>query len=209
MTLDFKQQEVGSVESFGSSKVDFSKPLLVMEAIRICFKLRAVEMRSGYTSEKLDKYGNVSIEVIPDSRNAFISSIKALRSLLSPEKDKTFKTFEEGFSKDLEKTFIKYGYRNILFKDFVDPNDRFKNKKLIPYIKEDESYVMPSLGSTTLLLSSDNQTLIPVKGGWDNRSNSYIEDVIELYDLMFSELNDLVFRIGYFKKESKGEREKK
>ena len=56
---DFSQTPSDNLEMFGSTKVEFSKPLLVMEALRICFKTRAQEMRKGYTNDKLNRSGRI------------------------------------------------------------------------------------------------------------------------------------------------------
>lgn len=208
---DFSQTPRDNIEMFSSSKVEFSKPLLVMEALRVCFKIRAQEMRKGFIQEKFDKFGNVLREVIPDSRKQFISSVKALRGLLSPETtaDKIYMEKEKALIQKLKEAFDKYSYKPFSMKVVVDENDVFKNKKRIPYIPEGTLGYIPEAGSTIELLSKGvgNSVLISRKGGWDIKTDAYTDECLIVYDEIFEELNQMVGRTNYFKK--KKQREKK
>jgi len=62
---------------------------------------------------------------------------------------------------------------------------------------------MPLPGSTINLVSFDNSKLVGVKGGWDQQSQMYVSEMVYLYDEIFSALNRLVARLGYFKKRAK------
>ena len=61
---------------------------------------------------------------------------------------------------------------------------------------------MPELGSTIQLVDPKTNSLVYQQGGWDMNSESYIEEVLDLYDSYFAELNDLITRTNYFKKDS-------
>ena len=164
-------------------------------------------MRAGYINEKFDKLQNVIREFIPDSRKAFISSIKGLKSILSPEakEDNKFKEVEKKIKKDLENAFNKYSYKQYSFKFVVNKNDQFKNKIRVPFLPDNSIAFMPELGSTIDILSPNLQKIISKKGGWDLQVNAYVEECILIYDNLFAELNNLVKRTGYFKKRKRNE----
>ena len=194
-------EPLDSIELFGSGKVEFSKPLLVMESLRICIKNRSKEMRAGYTTEKLDKFGNVYREVIPDARKEWISSVIALRNLLSPEskKDKTFLDVEKEINTQKNNLFNEYGYVPYSSKIVINPNDQFRNKETVFFIDPKTKKFMPEPGSSVEVLYR-NGILKKEKGAWDSNVDLYIQGIVILYDDLFAELNDLIERLGYFKK---------
>jgi len=197
--------DTGVMTGFGGSKVEFSKPLLVMESIRLCVNRRSVEMKIGYVNEKVDKFGNTIKETIPDTRQAFISSVTALKNLLEPEgkSNSEFQKALKEFNKRMDNTFDKYAYRTYTIKEWIDPQDPFENIKKVPFILDDAEKSMPSIGSIVLLLRG--QTLKEFPKGWDTQTNSYIDECIKHHDFLFAQLNVLVADIGYFKKRAVGE----
>ena len=206
MENNFNQEPTSNMEIFGNSKAEFSKSSLVMEAVRICVHKRGKEMKKGYTTQKLDRFGNIYKEVIPDARKEFMASVDALRGLLSPEAraDKEYLKIEKELIENLEKAFQKYGYRPFSYKDKIALNDEFQNKIKKPFIPENTEPEMPEPGSTIQLLDPYGN-LQDVEFGWDSKSNSYTDACLNIYDDLFEELNDLISRLGYFKKRQSNE----
>jgi hypothetical protein len=194
------EDPIDNIELFTGSKVEFSKPLLVMESIRICVKNRSKPMIPGYTTEKTDRFGNIYRETIPDARKEWISSVIALRKLLSPEskKDNQFLEVEEEIMETKEKLFETYSYRPYSWKVVTDKDDPYKNKKRVFYLDPNTPKFMPEPGSVIEIPREGK--LVPEKGAWDPHISSYIEGVVSCYDDLFAELNDLIERAGYFKK---------
>jgi len=185
----------------GYGKSGFDKASQVDEAVRDCRNKRAKEMVSGYETTKVDKFGNVLKVVVPDARKEYISSVKALKCILAPEirneKSQGYAEAEEEIEKLKEKSFNKYAYQ---------PYIAYKNpegtKRLAIDTKEPKT--MPSIGSSVILPVSPTSSMVErVEGGWDARSSQYVDELIEIYDKLFEELNCLIERTGYFKKKPK------
>ncbi|GAH15400.1 unnamed protein product, partial [marine sediment metagenome] len=154
----------------------------VMEAVQFCRVSRACEMIAGRWLEKFDRLGNVAMIWISDTRKVFIGSVDALYYLLEPKirADKDFEKATKEFGKDLENIFNKYAYTH------------WKTKEKF----------LPTIGSTIVLANDKTKRYEFVKGGWDMYGNLYFDKILEVYDLMFGELNCLIQRLGYFKKKA-------
>ena len=184
-------EEEGIMSGFSSGKVEFSKPLLTMMALKDCREKRAVEMKCGYWNELLDKDKKRVKTWIPDSRKTFMSSIISLKTLLSPE-IKSDEEFEEIYKKIKEeegKVFGKYCYTKKIVTE--------ENK-----IRETEEKYIPQIGENVIMKSPRNGKYILIKGGWDSHVNNYYDDLVPIYDKLFEELNNLIQRMGYYKKKS-------
>lgn len=182
-------------ESEYSPKSDFSKGEIVKEAVKKCFELRAKEMRSGYTNSKMDKFGNTTQEWIGDARITFIASVEGLKCLLSPEikVDGNNEVFEE-IIKEMKTCFDKYAYEERL-KTEKENVDAFSNN--IVWVKSDRKFI-PEKDSSVFIIHAKNKGNV-VPGGWNNYIHAYWEEMLVIYDKLFSELNKLCARGSYFK----------
>ena len=63
----------------------FNHQVLVMKAMQKCLDLGSVEMVEGYWDTKLDKNGNAAKTYHPDTRRAFIESVKSLMMVTEPD----------------------------------------------------------------------------------------------------------------------------
>ena len=197
-----------NIGTFTSSKTDFSYPALVMRAIEDCRIKRAVEMKEGYFNDKLDKQGNVRREWIPDTRKIFFGSVDALNGLLDHKlkKDKEFqkvmfsqvkknkkgkyKIISEGISQKLKKIFNEFAYEKM---EAVKEGWKKIDFKYIPQINEEVAI---------LSIKHENKFIV-VRGGWNDKVNSYHDAKVPIYDKLFAELVSIVERLGYFKKKSR------
>ena len=165
-----------------SSKSDLSKAEKVANQISTCSENRSKEMREGYFN--YDKLGNKV--TIPDSRKEWVSSVIALRLLLTPEIQRGKIKF--GIYDEKEKKLVKhYGIE-------ITPG-----KKVIPLLDERfpiEFKVMKKDGSSTGKIKIEM-----VKGKFNSNFHRYWDDMVKLYDKIYAELNVLVDQCNYFKQE--------
>lgn len=181
------------MSGFSSGKVEFSKPLVSMLALKDCREKRAVEMKSGYFNETLDK-NQVKLKTwIPDSRKTFISSVISFKTLLSPEikKDKLFKEVWKKIKEKEKEVFNKYAYT----KKIIDNNNKI--------IVTKEKYI-PQIDESVILQDPKSKKNVLIKGGWNKHIDNYFYDLIPVYDELFEELNNLIERMGYYKRISRG-----
>lgn len=183
-----------------SPKSDFNKAKLADDAVRKCIESRGQEMRAGFWNTKLSRDGFPIREWKEDSRKAFISTVKALRALLSPEvsRDKRYKPIEEKLLKKLKEIYEKYCYEEwaLIYKN--DP----KVYGGTPIFKKTGRKYIPEVGSEVNIQTNPfNREMSTIKGGWDDKINSYWDEVLDVYDEMFSALIDLCDRNNYFKQQ--------
>lgn len=169
-----------------SSKSDLSKAEKVANQIERCSENRSKEMKEGYFN--YDKLGNKI--TIPDSRKEWVSSVTALKLLLTPEirRGKSFK--DEDF-KDKEKDLIK--------KWGIEIEKDGKKIKIIPLLDECfpiEFKVMKKDGSSIGQIKTRM-----VQGKYNSNFHRYWNDMVSLYDEIYAELNVLVDQCNYFKQE--------
>ena len=170
-----------------SPKSDFSKGEVVRNQVAKCCEIRSKEMKEGYFN--YDKMGNRIY--VPDTRREFISAVKALRALLSPEilRSGKFKKKEIEFKREEEKIFKEWAV--------YPENKSINNGK--PFIPE----IGASLPQETITNSGfglSNYYITFVKGKYDSNVHGYWSSLIEIYDKLFYELNNLVDENQYFKK---------
>jgi hypothetical protein len=183
-------------------KSEFSKARVTEQALNICMAKRSKEMIKGYWNTKVTKEGMPIKTWIPDARKEFISSVKALLSLLSPEIIKGI-DFDKKLNRDrlyyktrigelLKKEgelFDKYSYAE---QAMIVENNSYKwtktDNKYIPDV--DESIVMPDARNPKMGKS--------IIGYWNQKVNLYWNEMLILYDKIFSELNCLIHDLDYF-----------
>ena len=181
------------MESFGSTKVEYSYPMLVMIRVQDCGKKRAEEMIYGFWNTVVDRHGVARKTWVQDTRNVFISSVVALLNLLAP-KIKEDKKFQEEYEK-LEKKITK-SFDNFCYEDY-EPNNLGNGE--IRYKKNEIKYI-PQVDAEVFMVDVRTGLLTNIKGGWNLKRNAYYDSILILYDKIFAELNNLIDRLGYFKK---------
>ncbi len=169
---EIKKQEEDNVKKESES---------IEDAIKVCFKLRALEMKAGYFNTKKDSFGNITSVWIPDTRKTFISSVEGLICLFNPEilRDKETK---EAYNKLLEKKkelFDKYAY---------DEKKKEKDSNRIVW-KANGNKFIPEIKETVCITTGGIGTL--VVGGWDSNVNTYWNEMLILFTDFFSTLNIL------------------
>lgn len=183
-----------------SPKSDFNKAKLADDAVRKCLEVRGQEMKAGFWNTKLTKDGAPIREWVGDTRKAFISTVKALRALLNPEvrRDKIFPKFEETMKIKLDELWNMYAYEEWVSAIREDANVYGG----VPIFKRSGRKFMPDTNAeVNIQLNPFNRTMTPVRGGWDTKVNAYWDQVLEVYDLIFSALIDLADRNNYFKQQ--------
>jgi hypothetical protein len=178
-----------------SPKAEFKIAILAMEAVRNCCIARGKEMKQGFWNNKVDKNGNAVKIWIEDQRKVFINSVIALENLLSAEclADTSYNKFIKGekdsLNSKLKVLFEKYAY-NIFEFDNTSGGWKKTNKTFMPQI--DAELLVPS--------PHDARMLVNISGGWDYKVNAYYDELVPLYDELFKELRNVIFRIKDFKK---------
>lgn len=183
-----------------SPKSDFNKAKLADDAVRKCIEVRGQEMKAGFWNTKLTRDGQPIREWISDSRKAFISTVKALRSLLSPEtkRDKRFPAIEEKILTKLKELYTEYAYEEWAITYVNDP----KVYGGTAIFKKTGKVFIPEVGSeVNIQINPFNRQMTPVKGGWDTKINAYWDSILEVYDEFFSHMIDLCDRNNYFKQQ--------
>jgi len=175
-----------------SSKSDYSKAEVVRTQVLICDKNRSQEMREGYFN--YDKLGNrISI---PDARQEWVSSVKALFMLLTPEvRRHKFTERVKKFLNEEKEAIETFGVFPIIF----DGKKRIVNdklKKIIPRL--DQSF------PTEVAITNKQGSIIKVSikqeiGKYNDNFHCYWETMVTIYDELYKELNNLMDVCNYFK----------
>ncbi len=182
-----------------SPKSDFSKAMVVKEAVQKCMESRSKEMRSGYWNIKVLPNG-IQKEYKEDSRKAFISTVEALRNLLSPEikRHKSFLAMENKVVDNFEKLKDLYSYQERQQVIGKDP----KTGMDMPVWKKTGLKYMPSVDAVVTVPSSVNpQQANTGPGLWNNHVSAYWDALVIEYDELFASLNELIDSLNYFKQE--------
>ncbi|MFW6130498.1 MAG: hypothetical protein ACOC56_04865 [Atribacterota bacterium] len=182
-----------------SSKSDFSKAAVVREQISLCNSIRSKEMKAGYfnyTEEGKKIY-------VPDSRKEWISAVKALLRLLTPEirhKDsKKIRKRINSILKEEEELFKKYAYYPC--KKVVDK----KTQKIVWKKIENSQPYIPEMDEAILASHPEKPRttqMVRIKGIWNDKVNLYWNGLVGIYDKLFAELNVLIDKKNYFKQKS-------
>lgn len=198
MTNEVDNDEIVSANSAEySSKSDFSKALVVQSCLQKCFEIRSNEMKRGYFNTTTNQKGEEIKTYISDTRKVFISAVNGLKSILSPEirRDKECKEFLEGAEKKKEEIFKRYRYPEVR----IGMNEN--GKCLIPtgnyYIPEEDAKLL------LLLKGAEGPKVSFDIGRWNQRVELYWNEMLSLYDELFSQLNILCDNCNYFKGQSR------
>jgi len=184
-----------------STKSDFSKARLAEKFIERVCEFRSKEMKEGYFNTKFDKNNNAFKVWVEDSRKVYCSSVEALVALMTPEiySDERCKKAMIKFEEEKTKIKNKYLYNERIRIIKEDGNGGWKltGKKYLPKIDErlpieDPKY--PKSGKHFILIECL----------WNSKVNFYWDEMVQLNDMMFSEINFLIgsSRVNYFKQKS-------
>jgi len=191
---DVEPEEAVGESSEYSPKAEFKKPFLVQEAVKKCMDARAKEMRPGYENTTKSPDGTILKNIIPDSREEFINSVKALTMLLAPEieKDKLASAKLKEVKETDKKLYNQCIYRER--KAFYIPGKGLEIRKgTLGYMPKMSAYL------TTDSYDYDKRTIVSAKGFWDNMVAYYWENLVNVYDELLEELSKLLDRLNYFK----------
>jgi hypothetical protein len=166
-----------------SSKSELSKAELVDTQARLCNINRSKEMREGYNN--YDKYGNKMH--IADSRQEYVNSVIALKITLKPEILRNKEIFDEAYYIKKEKILVDmWGV------------DYGNNKKRIPLLDE-VFFEQTKLVKNKIY--SGTTTSVGKKGIYNSNFHHYWNDMVFLYDEIYSKLHLLIDKCDYFKEQ--------
>lgn len=206
------EEEVISEGAEYSPKSEFSKPKLVEDAVRDCRVSRSQEMTKGYWNTKVTKEGFPIRTWVNDTRKTYIATVDACLNLLSPEiredqidiREKKLEQNKNMPVEELQKDnwrlllkekrkeiFDRWAYAEMKLDYVVDSRPRlvYTGRKYIPDV--DDLVQVQNIKNPS--------SLVEMRGAWNNYVNNYWNEMVELYDQIFSEINDLIHRLNYFK----------
>lgn len=186
-----KQISITNEEANYDRNAVFQKGAVVDFAIRDCYTKRAKEMMSGYFNVTITKDGEEKKEYINDSRKTFISSVKGLMVLLTPEilnpENKTILDSITAFEKSSEDNFNKYCYEEQEIKNGILIPTGFK---FIP--EEDESLI------AKVQNADGTRSFQKIKGLWNNKIKRYWDEEVEIWTAILGTLSKLIHMENYF-----------
>lgn len=190
-----KDENPISAGSEYSSKSEFSKARVILEAIQKCFNARAKEMIPGYFDKKFDQLGVPHMVWTSDQREVFNSSVEGLKSLLAPEIENSedYKAGSKAIEKKKKELFEKYCYTELK----PETNEQHRviftptKNKYMPY--KDEKVLI------TQITPDGRISIKDIVGGWNRRVDFYIDGMVKLNDELFSGMNQLIDSLNYFK----------
>lgn len=193
--VESNDNDLNQSDEYYNPKSEFSKPLLVQEAVSTCIKKLSMEMKKGYWNEKWDANGNITREWKPDARDEAINAIKTLRALLYPEiflqkEGKTFSKVDENIKKKIEELIKKCSYKDPIFS-----KDEVGNNIVSGYKKDNER--IPYENEVVWIYTQNH--FEQIEGGWNFKREQYINELVEIYRELFGELNNLIYNLGYYK----------
>lgn len=181
-----------------SPKSELSKPRQVDTALARCVDARGQEMKAGYWNTKFTKDKTPIRVWIPDARKIYIARVQALKCLLNPEinRDEKYKLFLSGVKERERRIFDKYAYEDKVI-DFVYDSVLMQRR---PILKPNGEKYMPDIDEIVTVKDPTNPTKAMTQPKlWNSKVNAYYDEMVLLYDDIFSNLNDLIDRLNYFK----------
>ncbi len=184
-------------ESEYSRKTEFSKAVLASSQVERCLVARSKDMRPGYTTYVVDKNGESHPKIITDTRKEFVSSVEALKNLLSPEIKMKKSELVTNYQNKKKELFNKFAYHERLGKRI---NSQTGN---VEWVFSKRLY-MPQKGHFILADSEYPQSVktVRIENGWEDNVDAYWDGMVEIADMLFQELNELIHQIEYFKGET-------
>jgi hypothetical protein len=151
---------------------NFSHPALVMTAYRRALVTLAMELKKGYWETKTDKYGNQLNTYHNDTRLDFINSVEALRIVMVSDYDNDAKTKIDTLMTNLN------------------------TKRQALAVQEHQWFIT--------LQPSQRNGMVHVQGYLNQDLHFYqfyVEEQVSVYKQMFEEIELLLKRSHYLKKE--------
>lgn len=176
-----------------SPKSEFSKAEIVKLGVQKCLEARGQEMMEGYFNTVLSKDGSPVKIWVRDTRKVFISCVDGLKGVLSPEisRDENFQKIYKKIKEDLDKLWKECAYQEETYAFEETP----KGKQRV--LRKTGRVYMPDIDRP--LPALDPTTSKPSHKFWNVKINAYLDKKLEVYDRLFSALNDLIDRTNYFK----------
>lgn len=172
---DFRELDIidPEVNPYGSSAEGFNYDSKVSMAYDACIKAGCQEMKKGYLQSKSDKYGNVLTEWKEDTRKTYIECVRTLKSVLISHLDAVSK-----------KNIVDLEGRDIKLKQEA--------------IQNEESWYNSLPMSQRIKISHSR--------GYLNQDmffyHDYMDDKLDVYRKIFEELELLLARLKYLKKQA-------
>lgn len=155
-----------------SKEVSFSHPMLVMSAYSTAIRAGAVEMIKGFWEQRIDKQGNTINVHHPDTREVYINAVETLKNVMIADFDDEADAKMDAIYSSIYK--IK--------KEAVEAEDKWYES--LPYqARQKVSHMKNYLNENYVFYSN------------------MMEDKVELYRKIFEQLELLIKRLKYFKKE--------
>ena len=189
-----------------SKKSGFQKPDLVQDAVRKVIEAMGSEMRSGYFNYTSSNSGESNKVYVEDTRKKFMGTVYALYCLLSSEigieEGKTKGTMDMTFISSFESKKKAIFDERAVSPTWIDSNDKAivsnKDRKYIPELDEEVIYYELEKTGTY----SCKKIRKTAKGYWNAQVNEYWNEILELHQKLFSELNKLIASTNYFKQQT-------
>ena len=204
--LEFKGEEDNLGVSFRNQE-GLSKTDLVMEAWKTCMNNRSQEMKRGYFNVREDKQGNIQKTWIPDTRSLYFSSVDSFDLMLTADFDEEYKTAKEDFIKKASEVFETYGFKEFKSKQVKCNSGGYERIKWVKELTGTISMPEPATepdkktGSYTKVSDLRNGKMATIS--WDINYHQYMQELIPIYDKLYSEIIVFLKRKKYFQKKSK------
>lgn len=158
----------------GKTDESYSHPSLLMSALKRASENRAKEMRDGYYNTKFDRLGNAHKVWVPDSREEFIESVKALMMIQERDFDMEGAAEIKEILDDLEERYKKYcDMEEEMWNNFDSEIVDNLNKQGYSFMKGKLSQGLPF-------------------------KYEYLRDEVEAYTRIYSAIQKLIKRIGEY-----------
>ena len=196
--VEDKIDELLDEDSEYSRKSEFSKASIVQSQVMKCNELRSKEMCEGHTLRTLDVQGNMKLIDIPDTRQPYIGSVIALKSILAPEirRNEIIKESIKECTKKIKDLHDQYKYRELKLKEINGELKLIYSGR--EYIPKKGAVLVSNIKKS----KSSGIKEIKVEGLWDNQINAYWDEMVILHDELFEIINILIDSNNYFKEKS-------
>lgn len=180
-------ESMQGLEAEYSKKSDFSKAYLAYECTKMVFTARAKEMKKGYFNFKYLPDGNELKMWVPDTRREYVSAVKALLILLTPELMNY---------KDLAKQVAELKLKEKAAFDLFAYREKYFNAD--NQVEETKITFMPEADTEVIIETGKNQYK-KILGAWDLKVEHYWNTLVNIYDEIFEQLSVLMHSNNYFK----------
>jgi len=179
-------------------KSDYSQAGMVSEAVTKIKESRGKEMKSGYFNITTQPNGSIKKEYVGDTRKEYAGSIEYLKSLLTNEiatSDRGTKALKE-FQDKKKKCFEEY---SVNLQVIQEGRVLTLKKKYIPEVNTSFFKENGFQNSRTHSLRIDIEE---VKNIYNPMIKMYWDEMVEIYDYLFQELNILIAEKNFFKQKA-------